>query len=590
MNIAVIVKGKGDDVILMSSRVFRRLSLKRKAAIFVSVILVLMVTSAGSVYFELQKNAYNVQHINLIGKQRMWIDYMAALIPDALENDKDAKEQLRKVLYKFEDTMHILENGGYEGEDYIYPVSPELQGHVVSLRTLWDLAKADLIRVLDPEYSWDSFFGDYQAWQGYEPGQYYLAQTEILAEHIEALSRAEQDQTINAMNNVIRVVFLNLGFGLLVLALASYVFRKGILDPLSELEGTTRKITREGDLSVTIPKIDNRDEIGSLARSFDTMTTNFSNLLVKIELLNEAAGSINASLNPEEVLENLHVILNRELVIEEMFIILPSREREEVLAGFPVNRRPVAGPYHILPLRVGEKIIAHWYIGLGKSDGEMASSILEPIADYLALSVNNTLLYRSVESAYVDNLRSLAAAIDAKDYYTHYHSSNVSRYSGIIARKMGFTDSFVGRVEAAGLLHDIGKIAVPESILNKKGSLNEHERYLMQQHPVKGAEIINKTPVLADLKAGLLYHHERWDGKGYPEGLIGEQIPLEARIIGLADALDAMTSDRPYKKGKSVKEAIEDLESNSGAQFSPKVVRAAVIALKDGDLIIDQNI
>lgn len=171
-------------------------------------------------------------------------------------------------------------------------------------------------------------------------------------------------------------------------------------------------------------------------------------------------------------------------------------------------------------------------------------------------------------------IKVLAAAIDARDPYTRNHSENVSRYALLIGKHFGLDNEQLELLHMAARLHDIGKIGVPDCVLEKPASLTEDELKLVKTHPQVGVSIIRGSQNLDLILPGILYHHERYDGTGYPSGLAQEEIPLFARIIAVADAFDALTSNRPYRKGFSISKAIEVLKNNSGTQFDPKVVEA----------------
>lgn len=169
---------------------------------------------------------------------------------------------------------------------------------------------------------------------------------------------------------------------------------------------------------------------------------------------------------------------------------------------------------------------------------------------------------------------SLAGAIDAKDTYTKGHSTSVSRYAVALARALNLPEKEVSRIELGGLLHDVGKIGIPENILRKTAGLNDEEWKIMKQHPTIGAEkVLQPNPLLHDLIPIVKYHHEQWNGKGYPEGLQGEEIPLAARIVAVADTYHALISDRPYRKGMSVEKACEILKMGAGIQWDADLVR-----------------
>ncbi len=189
---------------------------------------------------------------------------------------------------------------------------------------------------------------------------------------------------------------------------------------------------------------------------------------------------------------------------------------------------------------------------------------------------------KQLQRVTLQTITTVANTIDAKDGYTKGHSQRVAEYSALIAKLMGFEDSYVQNVKYVALLHDIGKIGVPDSILNKPGRLTEDEFALMRQHTEIGVNILKDNGIIDDLLDGVHYHHERYDGKGYPAGLKGEEIPLIARIIGLTDAYDAMTSNRVYRKRLSDEAVIEEIEKCSGTQFDPKITKIFINALKGG--------
>jgi diguanylate cyclase (GGDEF)-like protein/putative nucleotidyltransferase with HDIG domain len=175
-----------------------------------------------------------------------------------------------------------------------------------------------------------------------------------------------------------------------------------------------------------------------------------------------------------------------------------------------------------------------------------------------------------------DAIEALALALLERDRYTGEHSEAVIEMSGAVARNVGCNPREVERVKAAALLHDIGKVAIPDRILNKPGPLSEEEWELMKQHPVIGERILRVLPGLGSVARIVRHEHERWDGKGYPDGLTGEEIPLGSRIIIVADTYHAMTSDRPYRAAMSHSEAVGELSRCAGTQFDPKVAQALI--------------
>jgi putative nucleotidyltransferase with HDIG domain len=178
---------------------------------------------------------------------------------------------------------------------------------------------------------------------------------------------------------------------------------------------------------------------------------------------------------------------------------------------------------------------------------------------------------RKLEEAYISTVRVVSAAIDARDAYTLGHSTRVSELAVAIARELGMSEQELEEIEIACLFHDVGKIKIPDAILHKPGKLDHDEWEEMQKHPEYGAEILRKAPSLRRFIPAVRHHHEWFDGSGYPDGLRGEKIPREAAIISLADAYDAMTSDRPYRKAMTKEKAMATIRESIGKQFNPEL-------------------
>jgi diguanylate cyclase (GGDEF)-like protein len=180
-------------------------------------------------------------------------------------------------------------------------------------------------------------------------------------------------------------------------------------------------------------------------------------------------------------------------------------------------------------------------------------------------------LHRFLRDGSLATIQALAAAVDAKDPYTQGHSRRVADHARLIAERLGLTPEQVDQVYTAATLHDVGKIGIPDRVLQKAGRLSPEEQRLMETHPVLGEVIVGKVPQLANTLGGVRSHHERWDGHGYPDGLSGEQIPLVARILALADTFDAMTSNRPYRRSLAVETALQEIGRSAGTQFDPRL-------------------
>jgi HD-GYP domain-containing protein (c-di-GMP phosphodiesterase class II) len=172
------------------------------------------------------------------------------------------------------------------------------------------------------------------------------------------------------------------------------------------------------------------------------------------------------------------------------------------------------------------------------------------------------------------SVASLARAIEARDRHTGEHIERVREYSVAIARQLRLAEDDVWRIGVGAVLHDLGKIGVPDAVLNKRGALTNAETDVMRRHPVIGAGLLDADPALALALPAVVYHHERWDGSGYPYGIAGDRIPLDGRIVAVADAYDAIISDRPYRERRSVQQALQEIATGIGTQFDPEVARA----------------
>ena len=215
---------------------------------------------------------------------------------------------------------------------------------------------------------------------------------------------------------------------------------------------------------------------------------------------------------------------------------------------------------------------------LSESFNRMSASIRDAFEEVQRRAQENRELF-------INSIRALAEAIDAKDPYTRGHSERVATYAAAVAVEMGLPPEDVERTRLSALLHDVGKIGVDDRIIRKPTALSEDEFEVMKTHPIKGAAIMSAIPQLADVIPGMKYHHEKWGGGGYPEGLKGEQIPLQARIVTVADTFDAMTTTRPYQKAMEIAFVISRIQSLVGSRFEPSVVAAFVRAYEKGDLV-----
>jgi energy-coupling factor transport system substrate-specific component len=186
-----------------------------------------------------------------------------------------------------------------------------------------------------------------------------------------------------------------------------------------------------------------------------------------------------------------------------------------------------------------------------------------------------------------ETIQAIAATVDAKDEKTSQHSFRVAEYSALIAERSGWSKEKCENLRQIALLHDIGKIGIPDSVLNKPGKLTDEEYEIMKSHVTAGARILKDFTLIDNVIEGALYHHERFDGKGYVHGLKGYEIPVNARIIGIADAFDAMTSDRVYRKHMDMEYVISELKKGSGTQFDPMYADILLELIEDGTIDVE---
>lgn len=189
------------------------------------------------------------------------------------------------------------------------------------------------------------------------------------------------------------------------------------------------------------------------------------------------------------------------------------------------------------------------------------------------LASSKSLILKDLKELFYKTIKSIASALDAKDPYTHGHSMRVTLYSIILAKELGVAEHELDQIEMAGLLHDIGKIAIPQAILCKPGKLTDNEFVVMKTHPVNSEKLIASIKRLHEVSPGMKHHHEKWDGSGYPDKLAGEAIPFHARIIAIADTYDAMTSTRSYRVALNHDVAVAEIQRCAGTQFDPALAK-----------------
>lgn len=240
-----------------------------------------------------------------------------------------------------------------------------------------------------------------------------------------------------------------------------------------------------------------------------------------------------------------------------------------------------------VPVRVKDRILGVLE-AINKKGGEDFDdedlSLFISLANQVAIALDNARLYQEMEEMFFQTTKSLAEAIEKRDPYTGGHTQRVTQYCLAVAKYLPIKPEELKWLKIASILHDIGKIGIDDQVLRKPTRLDPHEFDLIRRHPKIGAEILGHIKQLKEIIPGVKYHHEHMNGKGYPEGLIGEGIPMIARIIAVTDTYDAITTDRPYRKALSKERAISELKKGAGTQFDWKVVEAFLQAFHSGEI------
>jgi GAF domain-containing protein len=260
--------------------------------------------------------------------------------------------------------------------------------------------------------------------------------------------------------------------------------------------------------------------------------------------------------------------------------------KTDTLTESPLNPRAVlCVPITLRGKPTGVLFLANYQVGHAFTDDHR--NLVTELAAQAAVAIDNARLFKDREEVILASLEALASAVDARDPYTAGHSQRVTQYTLMIARQMKYSPKDQGawvRLERGGRLHDIGKIGVPDAVLQKTGKLTDEEFAKMKEHPTVGFNILSGLRMLTDELVIVRSHHERYDGKGYPDRKKGDELPIFAWMVSAADAIDAMTSDRPYRRGMPLTVAVEQVRAGAGTHFHPDVVEAVLDAVHNGTL------
>ncbi len=435
-------------------------------------------------------------------------------------------------------------------------------------------------------------------------------------EVVSLVSRVSVEQKFAPIYTALAIL---LGLGLTAGFFGARTLAQMISNPLERLVGASNELEKgHWPEAVTTTR---QDEIGGLERAFDSMVFSIKSSrerllqMVDIDPLTELLNYRSFRRAVEEATESEDEIwlaiadidgfeaYNQEfghdagddLLVNVGRLIRSSFDENAVIARYSGNQFAVcAGPESELILQQIRRKVRDQYpvtlsIGLAQKGEANSRTDLLLLSAQLAVGQakasgkNRVRLFDGFGASVTDGdlsflrqssyaaVRALAEAVDAKDEYTRGHSQRVAEYARDLAARCGYDSGFVDLVFVTGTLHDVGKIGVPDAALKKPGKLTDEEFEMIKLHPALGEKIVSQIPELADTIPGIRGHHERYDGRGYPDGLAGEEIPLTARILAVADTYDAMTSDRPYRKGLDRAIAFDAILQGSGSQFDPEL-------------------
>ena len=279
--------------------------------------------------------------------------------------------------------------------------------------------------------------------------------------------------------------------------------------------------------------------------------------------------------NPKVIKSSAYELYRHEILPSLNQVFREVVNRKEPLMMNTHDHTDMVNSLICVPLKIRNHVFGILTLSRKKSGTEFTQRDLHYIISLTkraSLNLENTILYESTYNNIMDTFRSLAASIQMRDHYTEEHSLRVTDLAVRTATAMNLASHEIESLKISGILHDIGKIAIPDNILLKPDRLTYEEFSVIKNHSVIGEQILKPVLLFEKEIKTIRHHHERWDGKGYPDGLAGEAIPLTARILTVVDSFDAMTNNRPYRKALSIEEAVEEMKINSGSQFDKRIV------------------
>jgi HAMP domain-containing protein len=501
---------------------------------------------------------------------------------------------------------------------------PDNEAFLEAVNAPGAMAEATVTGQALQEFEWEDSDGDkYFAGKRHvflRP-QFFLPGLEVSVSE----SRASALSTMQTFGSAFWRVIL---MGLVAVALLSHIQIRKSLDPLEALQRGTKRVA-EGEFRERVT-IESKDEFEDLAESFNRMASDLESQFLALATVAEIDRAILSAMESDRIIETaLHRVgdilpCDRVAVCrldwlgaregrlrvsdrtgslgEERRVMLDSEDLSllgEIHESDILSEADTVSQYFglapeeprisasiMVPLRTQEGLAG--YLSVGRMDGKPFSETdqarAQQIGKQISIALGNVWLLEELERMSWGALTALARTIDAKSPWTSGHSENVATFSVAIGRAMGLPEPTLTGLQRGGLIHDIGKIAVPGRILDKNGPLTPEEREVVQSHPDQGVRILEPVPGMEPILPMVLHHHEAWDGSGYPMGLAGESIPLEARIMAVADQFDALCSDRPYRPGRGVPGAVAYLREEAGKGLDPEIVDTFIDLLEAGSL------
>ncbi len=411
------------------------------------------------------------------------------------------------------------------------------------------------------------------------------------------------------------------------------VIARLVSSPLAALSEGARRVA-EGDFSVRV-EVPGANEVTDVADSFNAMTDSLrertetlTKKVLELATLYEMSGALGSTLDLSVLLDSVLDSALRIFDVDSGYVMIRDKASGSldlcawrglalgaddravrgsmsewvIRQGRPLIYNPSADEQAVnhtdsvtgalaalcVPMSAAEGVLGAICVGSRDPDFRFVSDdvrLLSTIANHVTMAIGNIDLFSSLQEAYLATVRALAAAVDAKDPYTRGHSDRVAVYAKAMAEALDLSIDQTTALEMAAYLHDIGKIGVRETILLKPGKLDDEEMTQMRHHPLIGASILRPVAFPWPIAPVVRHHHEHYDGRGYPAGLKGEEIPVLARVLTVADAYEAMTSDRPYRRGCTRQEALDELERCRGTHFDPKIIDAFLGVLSEPDRI-----